>query len=283
MATAARRSAKVRPGRKHGVVAPVADAFAQHNLLTYAGAISFQGLVALLPLSLLGLGLLGTTGNQDIWNQHIAPAIERRVTPAMFGAIADTAKTALGHASGGLILFAGLLSLWYLTMAMRAVIEALNRIHDVKDERPFWLRALIAVGLGFAAGVCLFGSVLLVTAARGNPLLGVGRWLLAIALLGLLVGLVVRFAPAERPHARWASVGAVLVVGFWIVASLLFRVWVTYVANFKTPVGNLTALLVLTSYLFISALVFLVGIQLDELARKSTGGRARNILELFRS
>jgi uncharacterized BrkB/YihY/UPF0761 family membrane protein len=44
----------------------------------------------------------------------------------------------------------------------------------------------------------------------------------------------------------------------WFVASL---------ANFKTAAGQLTVFLVLTSYAYASAIVFLVGVQLDELLR----------------
>jgi membrane protein len=80
--------------------------------------------------------------------------------------------------------------------------------------------------------------------------------------------LLVRFAPSQRPRAKWASLGALFVVGSWVIASVIFRLFVTYLANFKTPTGTLTSLLVLTTYLFVSAIVFLVGVQLDELLRK---------------
>jgi dTDP-4-amino-4,6-dideoxygalactose transaminase len=38
---------------------------------------------------------------------------------------------------------------------------------------------------------------------------------LAALAVGLVVGLLVRFAPAEHPEARWASGGSLLVVGSW--------------------------------------------------------------------
>jgi membrane protein len=272
MATAVRRRTRRRTGRaasrSESVVRLAAAAFAQHNLLTYAAAIAFQGLIALVPMTLLGLGVLGATGNQSIRTDQIAPAIEGRVTPAVYRAIDDTVRRILEHGTAGLIAVASLLSLWYLTAAMRAVIEALNTIHDVKDERTRWHRAGVAAGLGAASGIALYGSALLVIAGPRGVALGLVRWLGAILLLGLLVGLLVRFAPAQRPQTSWASLGAVLVVASWIVASLLFRLWVTYVADFTSPIGTLTTLLVLTSYLFVSANVFLVGVQLDELLRK---------------
>lgn len=219
-------------------------------------------------MTLLGLGLLGATGHKEVWTNHVAPAIKGRVLPGVYEGIDQTATKILDHGSGGLIAFSILLSLWYLTAAMRAVIEALNRIHDVDDDRPWLRRGAVAAGLGIATGIAIYGSAVLVIGGPRGVLLGLVRWVGAIVLLGLLVGLLVRFGPAQKPRARWASLGAVLVVGSWVVASILFRIYITYLANFKTPVGSLTSLLVLTTYLFVSATVFLVGVQVDEVLRK---------------
>ena len=255
--------------RRDNVVSSIAGAFAEHNLLTYAAAIAFQGLISLVPMTLLGLGILGAAGQHSVWTDQLAPAIQAHVRRSVYEAIDDTVVRILDHGSAGLIAFSAFLSVWYLTAAMRAVIEALNKIHDVGDDRGWLHRLAVAGGLGTAAGVAVYGSSLLVVGGPRGVVLGLVRWLGAIVLLGLLVGLLVRYAPAQRPQASWASLGAVLVVGSWIVSSVLFRLWVTYVADFRSPVGTLTTLLVLTSYLFVSAVVFLVGVQLDELLRKS--------------
>ena len=55
----------------------------------------------------------------------------------------------------------------------------------------------------------------------------------------------------------------------WVVASLIFRFYVSSVANFKSAAGVLVAVLVLTTYLYVSSIIFLVGVELDELLRKS--------------
>jgi uncharacterized BrkB/YihY/UPF0761 family membrane protein len=61
---------------------------------------------------------------------------------------------------------------------------------------------------------------------------------------------------------------------------VLFRLWVTDVANFKTAVGSLTGLLLVTLYFFVSAAIFLVGAELDELLRKETNGRGVALTDL---
>jgi membrane protein len=87
-------------------------------------------------------------------------------------------------------------------------------------------------------------------------------------LLGVAIGALVRYAPAEHPRPRWASAGSVAIVVAWIVLSLVFRVWVSEVSNFKTGIGFLTAFLVFGAYIYFSVLVFVLGVQLDELLRK---------------
>jgi membrane protein len=245
------------------------------RLLTYAAAIAFQSLIALVPLTLLGLGLLGALGLESTWTNSIAPAISKRVTGPVFRGIDYTARRVLTHGSPGLIALSIVLALWYLSAAVRAIIEALNEIHEVKDERPWWRRGLVAAALALAGGSCLVGAILAVIVAPkatehgfGHFALGVGRWAAAVLLLGLAVALLVRYGPAEHPQPRWASVGSAVIIAAWIVASLIFRWLVSSVLDFRSPSGALTGLIAINGYLFTTAMVFLLGVQLDELLRR---------------
>ncbi len=264
----------------------IADAFVRHNLLTYAAAVSFQAIVALIPLALLGLAILGAAGLGHVWADTLAPAIRGRVTPPVFHGIDFTAQRIVSTDTAVTIAVAGVLSVWYLTAAVRVVIEALNKIHDVDDDRPWWRRALVAVGLGALVGVVLITSFVVVSVAGGSGfdavLFGVGRWLATVAMLGFAVGMLVRFGPAEHPQPRWASAGSLLVIVGWVVASVAFHWWIADVVDFKSPAGSLTGLLALAGYLFASVAIFLVGVQLDETLRKETGGSARGLLRSLR-
>ena len=254
------------------------DSVVRHRLLTFASAVSFRALVALVPLILLGLGVLGALGQASVWSNSIAPTIKGHVTQPVFHGIDYSAKKIFASDKGSLIALATALVLWHMTAAVATVMETLNAIHDVKDERRWWRKLLVALGLAVAIVLCIIGAVIVVTVApkAGSGavhfVLGVGRWLVAAVLLGIAIGVLVRYAPAEHPRPRWASAGSVAIVGAWIVLSLVFRVWVSNVSNFKTGVGFLTAFLVLGAYVYLSVLVFILGVQLDELLRKREGG-----------
>src|SRR5436190_4297026 len=267
-----------RRTRRQHLLKELSRRLSEHELPIYASAIAFRALISVIPLTLLGLGLLGALGLQSTWHDSIAPAIKPRVLGPVYDGINASVEKILTSGTAGLIAFAAGLALWDLSLGMGAVMRALNRVHDVEEDRSTRRRIAVAIGLALGVGVCVVAAMLLlVVAPRAGGtlhlLLGILRWLLAPLLLGLAVGLLVRFAPAQKPEARWASAGSLLVIGVWIIATLLFDLWITYVANFKTAVGTLTGLLLVTLYFFVSSAIFLVGAELDELLRKETRGR----------
>ncbi len=60
------------------------DGFKEHDLLTYASAISFQILTAIIPFVLFVLALAGLLHLDTVWRDHLAPQIKAQVSPAVF-------------------------------------------------------------------------------------------------------------------------------------------------------------------------------------------------------
>ena len=164
---------------------------------------------------------------------------------------------------------------WFACLA-RGRMQALNRIHDVEERRSTLRRICVATGLGIAVVACLIAAVLVQAVAPSltdgalDTVLSIVRWPIAILFLWAAVTLLFRYAPAEKPEMRWASGGSLLVIASWLIASGLFREWVTQVADFKSATGSLTVFLLLTSYVMVSASIFLIGAEVDEQARKKS-------------
>jgi membrane protein len=268
------RAESIRTSSLRGTAHDVAERFAEHGLLTFASAIAFRTLVALVPLTLLGLALLGVFGLEDVWTDTVAPALQAHLTLPVFNGIDYTVEKIFTTDSTSLIALATVLVLWDMTWAVNVVTQALNRIYGVEERRSKVRRIAVAAGLGVAVVVCLIAAVLVQSVAPAiadgglDALLSIVRWPVAILFLWAAVTVLFRYAPAEHRDVRWASAGSLIVIATWLVASGLFRLWVTDVANFKSATGSLTVFLVLTSYVLVSALIFLVGAELDELARR---------------
>jgi membrane protein len=263
--------------------------FDKHGLLTYASAIAFQALVALVALVLLVAGILGATGHREVWAEQLGPKLKAQMLPEVYGGLDATMEKIFHSGSAGLIAFAAAVTVWEISGVVRACMGALARIYDTTDERPWWIRFPISIAISLVLTASLVGSILLATAVKGavrgawGTPFAVGRWLLAIALLVLAFGILVRFAPAEARTTRWASGGAALVVVAWLIQSLLFWWYLEHLANYKSAAGSLLGVYFLTTYLYVGAIVLLVGIELDEQLRKDVqGNEERGILELVR-
>jgi len=166
------------------------DLFAKHELLDHASAIAFAVLKALVPLTLLGLALLGAVGEQRVWEQTIFPIIQAHVQAATAHAIDVAAGKIFSTNSAGLIVFASLLTLWYVSGSVRGVMSSTNTIYGCEETRSWKQRYPTSLGLAAAITLCLVGAILVVlvapTLARHGALqvvVGIGRWVVAIGLL----------------------------------------------------------------------------------------------------
>jgi membrane protein len=263
------------------------DLFARHDLLNHASAIAFQVLKSIIPLTLFGLALLGALGQRHVWNDTIAPAIEPHLQKATFHAVDAAAQRIFSSSAAGLLAFSGLMSIWYVSGGVRAAMSGINDVYEVKETRPWLLRYAISFSLAVCISISVIGALLLAATGVGSVangvlqvLLDIGRWLVAIVALGVALGLLVRYAPAERRPKRWASAGSALVITAWVAATLIFKVFVSDVANFKTASGSLAVFLVLIGYVYTSSIIFLVGVEVDEMLREDTSGE-RGLLHLL--
>jgi membrane protein len=264
------------------------DLFARHRLLDHAGAISFAVLKALVPLTLLGITVLGAIGEEKVWNQTLYPRVQGHLQPTTAQAIDAAVQRIFSSDSGGIIVLASLMVIWYVSGSVRAAMGSINEIFEADETRSWKLRFPLSFALALAIAFCLVGALVVVTAGSAvashgaaGVLVSIGRWLLGIVLLALAVALLVRFAPAKHRGNRWVTVGSVLVIAVWIGATLIFELFVTRVANFKTPVGSLTVFLVMIGYVYTSSIIFLVGVELDELLREDATRGERGVLQLL--
>lgn len=255
----------------------VAQAFRRHGVGVHATAIAFRVLVSLVPLTLLAIGLLGAAGLEDLWTDTVFPALRARLSAPVAGAVDYVARDIFRTGGPWLIVFSSALFVYDTALGVRMVQRTLNTIHDTGERRGRLRAALVTVGLAVGCDVLFlaaFGVVIVVGRVDGWPL-AVARWPAAVGLVGLGVALLLRYAPAERPEPRWASAGSALIVGGWLLASVLFGVWVTQVADYKSAIGNLTAFLVLTAYTLAVSFVFVAGAELDEVVRRHGRGRTQ--------
>jgi membrane protein len=92
------------------------------------------------------------------------------------------------------------------------------------------------------------------------------------------LALIYRFGPSRAaPKWRWITWGSALAAALWLAASALFSFYAANFGNFNETYGSLGAVIGFMTWLWISAIVVLLGAELDaemehQTARDSTTG-----------
>lgn len=281
MATATRSATtreQIRPA-----IGELVDAFNRNNLLTWASALAFQIVTSIVPFLLFGLGLLGFLSLGEVWGD-LGKEIRPNVSAAAYTVIDDTANHVLLEKQLIWVTLGGALAIWQMSGGIRSIMGGLGTIYEC-EERRSWaqrIRRSIVLSIGVSTLVILAVAVTwlgpLVYGDVGQPigaLLFLARWVIAAALLTGAVALTLHFALESPQSLGWLSVGTSIVVGTWIAASILFGIYIRYIASYGSLFGNLATVVVLFAYVYISAIVFFAGAQVDAIIRRRVDGNAR--------
>jgi membrane protein len=98
----------------------------------------------------------------------------------------------------------------------------------------------------------------------------IGQW--PILLVGLLsaFAIVLYLAPnVSPPKWQFISPGAVFAVIVWLIASALFALYTSQFASYNKTWGSLSAVIVMLTWLWLSALALLLGAEINAEAERS--------------
>ncbi len=280
---------RLRAVRLRTVAKGVIRGYADHDLLTFASAIAFQVLFALIPLALFGFGLLGGLGLQEQWTRQWGPEVRHSMSPAAFAVVDDTVRRVLGRQQLFWMTGGALLAVWKVSTVTRAIMDVFDRIYGSRRSRSFAERLWVSLVLGSAVGallLCAAASVVLgddVLHAIGivSPVVIWLRWPVALAFMFAVVALLIARAPADRRPLRWVTFGSVVVVATWVGTSLVLGSYLTSVADYGSVFAALATVVVLLTYLYAASAAVLTGAEIDaflteQLADDAAAGAARD-------
>jgi membrane protein len=254
----------------------------EDHLAAFAGNLTYKGLFALSPFFVFLLSLLGLFGASDLVTttiDRIGNALPPGATDFLQNQLLQIvqSKTAGAFTVGAIISL--LLALWGVSGAFRSVMEAMNVMYEIEEDRPFWKQLLISVFLSLGvAALLIFALVLVVfgpeigetvadAAGLGSVfqvVWNVVQWPVLIFLVVLAFALVYYYAPDAEQRFRWISPGSIVAVLLWLVFSLLFSIYVEKSGSFNATYGTFAGIIILMLYIYYSSFIMLVGAQLNQ-------------------
>ena len=256
----------------------------ENNIFLIAGGVTYSVLLALFPalaalVSVYGLLLDPGQIEQQVNSLgSMLPEQSRQMLAQELHQLASSSNSALSFGAIIALLFA----LWTASRGMSGLISALGIAYEQKETRSFFRFNAVAVVLtigAILAGIVTVALVAVLPAAV--QLVGVGpttKWVLLILEWPLLIVLVMvglavlyRYGPDRRePQWRWVSPGAITATVLWIIASIVFTAYVANFGSYDKTYGSLGGVVVLLTWLYLSAFVVLLGAVVNAQAEEQT-------------
>jgi membrane protein len=256
----------------------------EDHVMAFAGNLTYKGLFAVFPFFTFLLSLLGLFNATDLVTtmvDNLSGVVPQSATKFIEDQLLGITKSQASSAFTFGAIISILLALWGVSGAFRSVMEAMNVMYEVEEDRPFWKVYGLSIFLSLAVVVLLLGALVLVV--FGEPIgvtvadvVGLGsvfatvwsivQWPVVACVVLFTFSLIYYFAPAAKQRFRWISPGSLIAFVFWLAFSLLFS---RYVGNLggcsdNETYGSLAGVIILLLYVYYSALIMLVGAEMNQ-------------------
>ena len=279
----------VRDLTKRDFLAVIRRAFKKFNrdhMTSIAAALAYYAFMAIPAALLVAVGVFGLFAGPNA----ITTVIDKLngILPGQATSLLEgSLKNLTQHRGTGVALLAvgSVLALWSVTGAMQNVMWAVNIAYDREDRRGFVHRRVIAlamVGFALLAFALVFGLLVLgpplsmwVGSAVGAKSVvqivwWVAQWPLLIGGLLLAFAGVMYFAPNVK-HPRWTflTIGASVAIVIWLLGSGGFAFYVSRFGSYNKAWGSLAAVVVMLTWLWLSAVALLLGAEVNAEVERS--------------
>jgi membrane protein len=255
--------------------------FMEDGLTDWAAALTYYGLLALFPALIAFVGIVGLVADPAGATRTITDIVTQ-IGPS---SAADTFSgpiqsiTSSSGTSGILAVVGFLVALWAASGYVGAFIRASNIIYETPEGRPFWklrplqlaitlvtlvlaaitLLALILSGpLAEAVGSAIGLSDAAVTAYQ------IAKWpILALLVITIFSILFYASPNAKLRGFRWVTLGSVVALVIWVIASAGFAFYVANFGSYDKTYGTLGGVVVLLVWMWITNVAILIGHELN--------------------
>ncbi|WP_246082591.1 YihY/virulence factor BrkB family protein [Rubellimicrobium rubrum] len=271
------------------------DVMDRLNLSLIAAGVGFFAMLALFPTLAAIVLLWSWVADPGQINALLEMAAEV-VPPEVHSSILNQVAGIINAGSSGKIGTATVISLfvalWSARAGVSALIRGLNAAYDIGHRQSIWRRymadfgvTLALCGLTFVAiAAVVIAPILIAVLPLGPWVAGAAeltRWIVAIGVIMVTLGIVYRFGPNRRGHRpKWITPGAIVATILWMVVSVAFGVYLRNFAHYNEVYGSLGAAVALLMWFYLSAYVVLLGGCLNAAIEAGGAERLQHNLEV---
>lgn len=266
------------------------------RVMTEAAGITFYTLLSIFPAMTALVSLYGLVADPHTVQEHLqmlggfVPEGGMQILNEQLQRLTSGEPAALGFGA-----IAGVLvALWSANQGTKATFDALNIVYEEEEKRGFLWRTVITLTFTLCAILFMLVAMAAVVVlpvvlnfvglgSAAEWLLRIARWPLLLVAITLLLAVLYRYGPSrERAQWRWVTWGGAFAAVAWAILSAGFSFYVGRFGNYDATYGSLGAVIGFMTWIWLSAIVVLVGAELNaemehQTARDTTTGPERQM------
>lgn len=245
-----------------------------------AAALTYYSVLSIFPALLALVSLLGIFGQPEKTTGALLEIVQGFAPAETVEAVREPVEQLSSSSAAGLTLVIGILTaLWSASGYVGAFGRAMNRIYEVDEGRPFIkLRGtMLAVTIATVLIVVLLAAMLVlsgpVAESVGNALgLGgvvltiwnIAKWPLIVLLVVAAIAILYYATPnVKQPKFRWMSLGSLIALVIFLLASLAFGFYVANFSSYNETYGTIGGVIISLLWLWILNMSLLLGAEFD--------------------
>jgi membrane protein len=245
-----------------------------------AAALTYYAIFSMFPALLALVSLLGIFGQAEKTTGALLEIVQRVAPGQAVEMIRGPIQELTTSPAAGFTLVIGLATaIWSASGYVGAFGRAMNRIYEIDEGRGFVkLRGtMLGVTVVSLIIVALLAAMLVISGpvaeAIGN-VLGLGgvaltvwniaKWPVIVALVVVVIAILYYATPNIRqPKFRWISLGSLIALLVFVVASVGFGFYVGNFSNYNKTYGAIGGVIVMLLWLWILNMSLLFGAEFD--------------------
>ncbi len=251
-------------------------AFDEEDIMSSAAQVAFYFTFALFPLLLFTISLFGLIlSSADELRTEMFLYLRQMMPTSAYLLVFNTIEEVRESSSGGKLTLGILAVVWAASAGIDNIRIALNGVYNLTESRAWWKTKLLSLGLTFglgilitlALGIIFYGSKFVnlllgwINFSISSPFfLGILQWAINLAVLTTIFAIIYNFLPEHKNRKWvWISPGAIVAIILWLLLSYGFRFYLGYFNTYNKTYGSLGAVIILMLWLYLTALVILIG------------------------
>jgi len=266
-------------------------AFDEEDLLSNAAQVAFYLLLAIFPLLLLLVSIFGLVleSAADL-RLEMFNYLRQTMPGSAYELVQKTIDEVTDNSSGGKLTFGILATLWAASAGVDSIRVTLNGVYNLTETRPWWKTKLqsllmtlcLGILMTVALGAIFYGSkfITLILDSLNLPIqspviIGILQFVTLSVVLISIFALLYNYLPQHKKHKWvWITPGAISGIVLWLLLSYCFRLYLGYFNTYDKTYGSLGAVIILMLWLYLTALVILIGGSMNAVLQEFTDPEA---------